>query len=143
MLTNQTNQNFSQVELQNSAERRCHIVSIRHYRGSAGNTAMPAVPGAPIAMTPCRIPLEQWGTCYADECYLNGKCPSYAGTKPRFDRLYDPPQPFDLLQITNFPWLEELLEPPALSSERIVQLFVEDIRQDLDSEIDPIALPAA
>ncbi|MDK9700561.1 MAG: hypothetical protein OEM52_10495 [bacterium] len=42
------------------------------------------LPGQPVALTPCRIPQEEWSVCYADECYLNDKCPSYAGNHPRF-----------------------------------------------------------
>ena len=38
----------------------------------------------PVAKTPCSIPLEDWPLCYADECYLNAQCASYAGSHPRF-----------------------------------------------------------
>ena len=39
----------------------------------------------PVAKTPCSIPLDDWPLCYADECYLNAHCPSYAGSHPRFE----------------------------------------------------------
>ncbi len=39
----------------------------------------------PVATTPCRIPLDDWQVCHADACYLNARCPAYAGTAPQFE----------------------------------------------------------
>jgi|GEM_PF-2995996 len=49
--------------------------------------------GAGGGQTPCRLPVEEWSTCYADGCYLNHCCPSYRGSRPNPPRDYLPLPP--------------------------------------------------
>lgn len=60
---------------------------------------MPSPPHNPVKnhKLPCRLSLLDWPTCYANECYLNYRCPAYRGLYPSPVRDYIPMPPVFIL----------------------------------------------